>query len=252
MSVARAKELQAARIANSAAIAHIMHHVPSFHDVGWPAVRDSLVYVVGAGPTLPKVYHTLRDRSGHIFACLRAHDELCRQGIEPDYTFHCDPQPLLFDVHYPVRGLVLGDHVHPSLLDLPHDDLYCYRNINNPTTQSWPHGAIESGGSIAHDMFCHAALAGARCILLCGVDLAFPNGTTLGGHHAPGMNGGEGNATGTVTATGWDGQPCVTLPLYLAYANWFALAAKHKPKGHIWAVLGGTLRIPGWDRVGVS
>lgn len=253
MTAQRRRQLELARQANSAAIQSYMAAVPSFHDVAWPILCDDNVYIVGAGPTLPMVYPLLRERCGPILACLRAHDELCRQGIEPDYTFHCDPQPLSFGVHYPVRRLVLGDHVHPSLLDLPHDDLYCYRNINNPHTQRWHHGPIESGGSVAHDMFCHAALARARSILLCGVDLALPFGAgDANKHHAPGMCGGELIPPSTVLALDWNGQACVTLPLYQAYANWFAMASRHKPKGHVWAVVGGTLRIPGWDHVVVS
>jgi hypothetical protein len=248
----RTLQLQAERKANSAAIEQAMLAVPSFHDHAYQLVRGNTVFVIGAGPSVTMAYSTIREKAGVTFACLRAHDELCRQGCEPDYTFHCDPQPLMFHVEYPVRRLVLGDHVHPSLLDLPHEELYGYRNINNPVTQHWPHGPIESGGSIAHDMFCHAAMARAQCILLCGVDLAFPCGKEPGQHHAPGMDGGATRPNGTILAPDWNGMACETLPLYAAYANWFAAATKHRPQGHVWAVLGGCLRIPGWDHVGLT
>nr|WP_255710863.1 6-hydroxymethylpterin diphosphokinase MptE-like protein [Pelosinus baikalensis] len=155
---------------------------------GMPAI------IVSAGPSLNKNIHLLKEAKGKaaIFVVGTALKALEKWGIEPDFIFSIDPQPLNYE-HF--KGVDMGGAALVSEIQSNH---MIFENHQGPifvsgdvTILKWfddsieIKGKIESGGSVANNAMTAAYKMGANPIVLVGQDLAYARD---GHSHASGTN----------------------------------------------------------------
>lgn len=147
------------------------------------------VIVVGAGPSLNKNIHLLKQAKGKalIFCVDTAYRILQRHGIVPDLLVTLDGSPmnaahmqgcnydnipLLFDAysHHEILENHKGPRIALSTVDF---HSHWWKRVIGCETAEF---ALSQGGSVATAAFSFARLIGADPIILTGVDLSYPNG----------------------------------------------------------------------------
>jgi len=152
------------------------------------------VIIVSAGPSLNKNIHLLKEAKGKaaIFVVGTALKALEKWGIEPDFIFSIDPQPLNYE-HF--KGVKVGGAALVSEIQSNHLILENHQGpifvSGDVTILRWfgesieTKGKIESGGSVANNAMTAAYKMGANPIVLVGQDLAYARD---GHSHASGTN----------------------------------------------------------------
>jgi hypothetical protein len=141
------------------------------------------VIIVAAGPSLNKNIHLLKGAKGKaaIFAVGTAVKALHKWGIEPDFVFSVDPQPLNYERHFKgldMRNSALVSEIqsHPMIFENHEGPIFVSGHM--PILEWFgdsieSKGKIESGGSVANNAFAAAYKMGANPIILVGQDLAY-------------------------------------------------------------------------------
>ena len=168
---------------------------PMISDIGHAFHRVPLI-IVGAGPSLSKNIHLLREAQDKaIILCVnRALRSLQNEGIWPDLTINLEPQDVAaqftgIDLQK-IPGLILAASSHPALYSLPAPHILSY--CPNTNTEGWmfepsvPAHEISSGGSVSCSAFSLAIQWGCDPIILVGQDLSFPGGSY---YHSGGADG---------------------------------------------------------------
>ena len=168
---------------------------PMISDVG-DAFSGIPLIIVGAGPSLEKNIHLLKEAQGKaIILCVnRALRSLQNAGIWPDLTINLEPQDVAaqftgIDLSK-IEGVILAASSHPPLYELPAKHLLSY--CPNQVTEGWmfepnvPAHEISSGGSVSCSALSVAIHWGCSPIILVGQDLSFPGGAY---YHSDGADG---------------------------------------------------------------
>lgn len=157
----------------------LIKNIENENKEGYPA------FIVSAGPSLDKNIDMLKEVKGRgmIMAVDTAIKPLLKKGIVPDIVASVDPhKPLeLFQYRGTENLPMLVDINYNSKIDLLHNGKRFYTWSGAPFVKEFLEkmgidlGVIESGGSVACNLFSLAIMSKFETIVLIGQDLAYPN-----------------------------------------------------------------------------
>lgn len=157
----------------------LIKNIENENKEGYPA------FIVSAGPSLDKNIDMLKEVKGRgmIMAVDTAIKPLLKKGIVPDIVASVDPhKPLeLFQYRGTENLPMLVDINYNSKIDLLHNGKRFYTWSGEPFVKEFLEkmgidlGVIESGGSVACNLFSLAIMSKFETIVLIGQDLAYPN-----------------------------------------------------------------------------
>lgn len=157
----------------------LIKNIENENKEGYPA------FIVSAGPSLDKNIDMLKNVEGRgiIMAVDTAIKPLLKKGIVPDIVASVDPhKPLeLFQYRGTENLPMLVDINYNSKIDSLHNGKRFYTWSGEPFVKEFLEkmgiglGVIESGGSVACNLFSLAIMSKFETIVLIGQDLAYPN-----------------------------------------------------------------------------
>ncbi len=151
--------------------------------------RDIPLIIVGAGPSLKKNAHLLRDIKGKalIIAAATAYRPLVRYGVVPDFVISAEKTDLPAYFTYGEEDrrirLLLGEISHPNMFKRDTKGKFVYFNgfveLSIKQAKFWGSDYLAlAGGSVTTTALDMGIMLGCNPIVFIGQDLAFGEGTT--------------------------------------------------------------------------
>lgn len=215
------------------------------------------VIIVGAGPSLNKNLHLLKQAKGKaLILCVdTAYRILEKAGVTPDMLVTLDGSPMnarhmegcdytripMFFDEYSHRDIT-NSHLGPKIVNS--DGMFHKHWWNHVYDGQWQGSSVPTGGSVATTAFSIARLIGANPVIMMGVDLSYPEGKL----YADGaLNSGktiesQQSTRRFIEVKDIHGRTVYTTHDYLVYLRWLEMEAAKADRNYINATEGGALK----------